>query len=607
MKQKLLKLMCLLCVSVMSASAWGDSVTLQYSGSTTTNMDGTNQAATLGLEATAWSVVGDKGKNSNYPGLNKDGDIRLYYTQGGSNTLTISSLTGATITSITITYNTGYENGKVLVGSTEVTGTNGTYNINSSSFVVTNGNTSNTQVRISNIVITYTLSSAVNTTTTIDATGITNTDVYTGTAAGSLSASVKAGDDAVAGATVTWSGNNDAVATINATTGAVTLVAAGTVTFTASYAGVADEYKASSATYEMTVVDNTPDIYIWEETALNSLSATDVFVIVGENSNNYAMTNDNGTSSAPDAIEVTVSGTKITSSVANNMKWNISGNATDGYTFYPNGSTTTWLYCNTTANSSSNNNMRVGTGERERKVFELNSNKLLTKDTYTGRYVSVYPDNPDWRGYTSSTAQSTTIKFYKATGYKFTVSASGYATFYSSEHAYIIPTGLTGYAITAVAGDKLTTTEYAAGTVVPAGEALVLKGAQGNYDLIFTTTTNPVLATNLLKGSDAAAETTGGAKYYMLSFDDTDANVGFYYGAAEGAAFTNGAHKAYLALPDDTSVKGFRFDFDEVTAITELTEKTEATEGVIYNLQGQRVNSLQKGINIVNGKKVLVK
>ena len=43
------------------------------------------------------------------------------------------------------------------------------------------------------------------------------------------------------------------------------------------------------------------------------------------------------------------------------------------------------------------------------------------------------------------------------------------------------------------------------------------------------------------------------------------------------------------------------------TSIMELTEKTEATEGVIYNLAGQRLNSLQRGINIIGGKKVLVK
>ena len=102
-------------------------------------------------------------------------------------------------------------------------------------------------------------SSAVATTTTIDASGITNTDVYVGTEAGSLSATVKDDNsDIILGATVTWSGNNDAVATIDATTGAVTLVAAGTVTFTATYAGVTDEYESSTDTYKLTVTDSTP-------------------------------------------------------------------------------------------------------------------------------------------------------------------------------------------------------------------------------------------------------------------------------------------------------------------------------------------------------------
>jgi len=103
-------------------------------------------------------------------------------------------------------------------------------------------------------------SSAVATTTAIDATGITNTDIYSGTAAGSLSAAVTVteGGEAIDGATVTWSGDNDGVATINASTGAVTLVAAGTVTFTATYAGVEDEYQSSSDTYELTVTDSTP-------------------------------------------------------------------------------------------------------------------------------------------------------------------------------------------------------------------------------------------------------------------------------------------------------------------------------------------------------------
>ena len=84
------------------------------------------------------------------------------------------------------------------------------------------------------------------TTIVIDNTGITNTNMADGNAAGSLSATVSAGGSAISGAEVTWSGANDEVATINASTGALTLVGAGSVTFTATYAGDATNYKPSS-------------------------------------------------------------------------------------------------------------------------------------------------------------------------------------------------------------------------------------------------------------------------------------------------------------------------------------------------------------------------
>ena len=95
-------------------------------------------------------------------------------------------------------------------------------------------------------------------TVTIDATGITNTNVFDGTVAGSLSATVTYNDVAIDGATVTWSGDNDNVATIDPSTGAVTLVAAGTVTFTATYAENSD-YSEKAATYQMTVIYSDPN------------------------------------------------------------------------------------------------------------------------------------------------------------------------------------------------------------------------------------------------------------------------------------------------------------------------------------------------------------
>lgn len=162
----------------------------------------------------------------------------------------------------------------------------------------------------------------------------------------------------------------------------------------------------------VTVAVAVPVVYEWVPVAIDDITAEDIFVIVGSHSGTFAMTNDNGTGSAPTATSVTISEGKLTSDVADNMKWNISGNATNGYTFYPNGTTETWLYCNTTASSGSNNNIRVGTGNR--KAFEMSGNYLVTKDNNTNRYVSVYGGS-DWRGYTSTSTEPTTVIFYKRT------------------------------------------------------------------------------------------------------------------------------------------------------------------------------------------------
>lgn len=113
---------------------------------------------------------------------------------------------------------------------------------------------------VSAVTITYTAAGGTAltpTTVTIDASGITNTDIYNGTAAGSLSATVKDNNNTVIeGATVNWESNDDDIATIDAN-GVVTLVAVGSTTITASYAGDAT-YGSSSATYTIEVTDSTP-------------------------------------------------------------------------------------------------------------------------------------------------------------------------------------------------------------------------------------------------------------------------------------------------------------------------------------------------------------
>ena len=113
--------------------------------------------------------------------------------------------------------------------------------------------------QISKFTITIGAASSLPTPTIIiDATGITNTNVFAGTEAGGLSATVTYNDETVQGATVTWSGNNNAVATIDENSGAVTLVAAGSVTFTATFAGN-ESYNSATAQHVMTVTNDDPN------------------------------------------------------------------------------------------------------------------------------------------------------------------------------------------------------------------------------------------------------------------------------------------------------------------------------------------------------------
>ena len=58
----------------------------------------------------------------------------------------------------------------------------------------------------------------------------------------------------------------------------------------------------------------------------------------------------------------------------------------------------------------------------------------------------------------------------------------------------------------------------------------------------------------------------------------------------------------------ENSHETFSGEFEmQTTGIEEVRNKHELVRGYIYNLQGQRISSLRKGLNIVNGKKIFVK
>lgn len=209
------------------------------------------------------------------------------------------------------------------------------------------------------------------------------------------------------------------------------------------------------------------------------------------------------------------------------------------------------------------------------------------------------------------------LSIYSGVG-SFKISEAGYGTYYSSK-AYTMPKGVKGYTITGNEGTSLVMNEaYAAGDVVPAKTALVVEGAANKYYTLVAKSTELTPANNKLHGSDKAEMTYvdgTNVKYYKLSYNNEGNNLGFYWGSENGAPFTNGAHKAYLALDSETLLSQSRgFSLADlahgVTTGINTTVKSATQSNFIYDLNGRRINSLNgaaKGVYIMNGQKVLVK
>lgn len=150
---------------------------------------------------------------------------------------------------------------------------------------------------------------------------------------------------------------------------------------------------------------------------------------------------------------------------------------------------------------------------------------------------------------------------------------------------------------------------------VPANTGVLIQSMTDNvtyyYPYESATVTLPL---NNLKAAPAAGGVLtpeeGDYKYYKLAYDNyaTQTGLGFYWGAADGGAFSVKAGTAYLAVPTSAAhVKGFSFD-GTTTGISAVGAEGTAKTNEIYNIAGQRVNAMNKaGLYIVNGKKMVIK
>lgn len=185
------------------------------------------------------------------------------------------------------------------------------------------------------------------------------------------------------------------------------------------------------------------------------------------------------------------------------------------------------------------------------------------------------------------------------------VTSAGYATF-SKTGAAQVPDGVNAYIITTVGENTVQLSPLEDNAVIPSGAGVILSADADTYKMYAVTSgteTTSVTGNKLVGTADSAADLTEVSNAYI--FADGAKGVGFYPLNTSAGAWIS-ANKAYLQLEEGEAREFFGFD-DQSTGINELNEQTNTFDGAIYNLQGVRLSKFQKGLNIVNGKKFLVK
>ena len=521
---------------------------------------------------------------------------------------------------------------------------------------------------IKSIEITYSTANLETTTLTLTApdSPISIGGTYTSTP------TLKAGEQTLSDKTITWSSDNENVATVEANTGVVTGIGVGTAKITAKFAGD-NEYKTSTAKYEIKVkgapalsfpkesydeivgetfeapkLEGLPEGVTVQYTSSNDKVATvdpstgDV-TIVG-----VGTTTITATSEAKDIYEVATVSYKLTVKPARSKEVTIdfsnlsytSDTSIDALTdwkdegitmtFKNNGGTypPKWYKSDKTMRLYKKNTFKILSDYRIKKI-EFQYGGTAAKASNPQYSCGTYDVNKKTLDLSAVKTKEVTLTFSSAVHYKKIIvttvapassvgtisiaTPEGFGTYYNS-NSYILPEGLTafGYTKANTNGTLVKTEEFTGGDVVPAGAALVVKGNTGNYECYATDqAATKTLEGNLLKGVAKATtvEKAEGFKRYVLT--TVNGVLGFYQ--TKSGNIKVPANRAYLELTKAQAQAVSFFQLDgETTGIATATTTTKEAPKAIYTLSGVRLKAtttqgLPAGAYVVNGKVVIVK
>lgn len=464
---------------------------------------------------------------------------------------------------------------------------------------------------------------------------------------------LKAGEQTLSDKTITWSSDNDKVATVDAATGTVTGVAAGKANITAKFAGD-DTYKTSKASYEIIVkgapalsfpetsytiemgdafkapkLEGLPEDVTPEYTSSNTEvatvdAATGEVRIVGVGTTTITVTSPNTGiyKEATASYELTVNraNSKVVtidfSTFGYTDRQNVTEVSQDGITMtIAKGRGMTdpqWIENGKTLRFYDKNTLKIASKNRIKKVHFFfyttgNSQESETNPTYdAGDFQFLDADKNEgeldlsacntkevtltFSGKVFYTKMIVTTELPTSVGTISIATSEGFGTYYNS-NSYILPEGLTafGYKKANTDGTLVKTDVFNGGDVVPANAALVVKGNTGDYECYAT----DQVAAKTLEGNLLK----GVAAYKEIPVESgikryvlTTVNGVLGFYQTKSGNIKVPANRAYLELTKAQAQAVSFFQLDgETTGIENATATTKEAPKAIYTLSGVRL------------------
>ncbi len=142
---------------------------------------------------------------------------------------------------------------------------------------------------------------------------------------------------------------------------------------------------------------------------------------------------------------------------------------------------------------------------------------------------------------------------------------------------------------------------FASASSIEAGKPYIVKPTEAVTNI---TATNKAIATESTNVSFGGVTMVGNLCQTSIPQGSFYINTSSQLKKLTAVSATLKGFRAYFTV-DNIEVKALDFIFDDDATGIEGVQEVQEAQGAIYNLAGQRINKMQKGINIINGKKIL--